>query len=226
VVANGHETDDHITMHRPALNQSISPRRLDAIMLAAGSVLSTVVVIAAASMAADAGESLTRNTVRVALGWYFAALVLMMWMDHGDWTAATPIGRLARWCWTWGLAWFLVHVGFAFHVYHRWSHADAFEHTRQISGVGEGLYVSYVFGLVWTADVAAWWLAPAWYAARSRWIDCAQHIFMLFMVFNGTVVFESGPIRVAGIVMFVALALAWLTSNRRAISKDLRCDGE
>jgi hypothetical protein len=200
--------------------------RLDAIMLAAGSVLSTAVVIAAASLATDAGESLTRNTIRVALGWYFAALVLMTRTDHGDWTAVTPTGRLARWCWTWGVAWFLVHVGFAFHFYHHWSHADAFEHTRQISGVGEGLYVSYFFGLVWTADVAAWWLAPARYAVRSRWLDRVLHVFMLFMVFNGMVVFESGPIRVAGVAMFATLAMAWLTSIRRAISKDLRCSGE
>jgi hypothetical protein len=202
-------------MHRTVLNQSAALGRRDAIMLAVGSLLTAVVVIAAAGTAADAGESLTRNTVRVSLGWYFASLMLMIRMGTGDRTGTTPIGRLARWCWTWGAVWFLVHVGFAFHFYHHWSHAEAFERTRQISGVGEGLYVSYLFGLVWAADGAAWWLAPARYAARSHWIDRVLHFFMLFMVFNGMVVFESGPIRVAGIAMFVALAIAWLTVTRR-----------
>ena len=33
---------------------------------------------------------------------------------------------------------------------------------------------------------------------------------MLFMVFNGMIVFETGPIRWAGAVMFAILAIAWL----------------
>jgi hypothetical protein len=213
-------------LHEATAARSNSLRWLDRASYAVGTLLSAIVVFSAASAAADVGESLTRNTVRLALGWYFAALVLMTRMKHGDWSAATPFGRLARWCWTWGLAWFLIHVGFAFHFYHHWSHADALEHTRQVSGVGEGIYASYLFGLVWAVDAATWWLAPARHAARSPWIDRGLHAFMLFMVFNGMVVFESGPIRVAGVVMFVALAVAWLTSERRAIGQDLRCGGE
>jgi hypothetical protein len=215
ILAAGSDAEISPTMHQIAARRSISHHRLDAIMLAAGAALLAVVTIAATDMAANAGESLTRNTVRVALGWYFAALILMSRMGGGDWPATSATGRLARWCWTWGLAWFLVHVAFAFHYYHHWSHADAFERTRQISGVGEGIYVSYLFGLVWTADVAAWWLAPTRYAARSRWIDRVLHAFMLFMVLNGMIVFESGLIRVAGIAMFVALSVAWLTRKHR-----------
>src|SRR5207244_1221257 len=95
----------------------------------------------------------------------------------------------------WGLVCFLVHVAAAFHYDHHWSHAEAFEHTRQVSGVGEGIYFSYLFALVWSADATYWWLLPANFATRSNWIDRLLHGFMLFMVVNGTVVFASGPIR-------------------------------
>ena len=36
---------------------------------------------------------------------------------------------------------------------------------------------------------------------------------MLFIVFNGTVVYERGPIRWAGLVMFALLAAAWFQSR-------------
>lgn len=182
-------------------------------MLACGAALLTIVICASAALVADPGELLTRNTIRVALAWYFAALGLMMRLDQCGWRAATPLGRLARWCWTWAVTCFLVHVALAFHFYHHWSHQAAFERTRRISDFGEGIYFSYLFALAWTADAFCWWLAPIRYAARSSWIDRLLHGFMLFMVFNGMIVYETGPIRWAGIVLFAALLLAWFHSR-------------
>ena len=104
----------------------------------------------------------------------------------------------------------------AFHYFHHWSHALAFERTRQVSGVGEGIYVSYLFTLLWVADVAWWWLQPDRYAARPAWIDRTLHGFMLFIVLNGTVVFESGGIRWAGLLGLVVLAgVWWMAQGRR-----------
>ena len=97
----------------------------------------------------------------------------------------------------------------AFHFFHHWSHAHAFERTREVSGVGEGIYVSYLFTLLWAADVAWWWLRADRYAVRSVWIDRSLQAFMLFIVLNGTVVFESGPIRWAGLLGLAALSVAW-----------------
>src|SRR6516162_9081068 len=56
------------------------------------------------------GDYLTRATVRVALAYYAAALVLMLTLRREEW-AAVGRGRLARWCWA--LAWvtYAVHVG-------------------------------------------------------------------------------------------------------------------
>lgn len=113
----------------------------------------------------------------------------------------------------WTAAWlgYLIHVALAFDYVHNWSHAHAFEHTREVGGVGEGIYVNYLFTLLWTADVLWWWLAPAAYAGRSPWLDRLLHGFMLFVIFNATVVFASGFSRWGGVALLVWLALlaAW-----------------
>jgi hypothetical protein len=179
-----------------------------------GAALLTAVLLLTRTLAGDVGDTLTRNTVRLALAWYAVALCLLMQLAPGDWSANSAAGRFARWCWTWALVCFLVHLAMAFHYYHHWSHAHAFERTRQISGVGEGIYVSYLFTLLWMADVAWWWSSPVSYAARSLWIDRLLHAFMLFIVFNSMVVFENGPIRWAGVALFVLLPLVWIGGRR------------
>ena len=191
-----------------------SGRSLDLAFMLGGTALLAAVVGLSTLLAADRGDALTRNTVRLSLAWYAAALCVMMRLQATDWAAMTALGRAARWCWTWGIVVFLVHLAMAFHYFHDWSHAHAFETTRQASGVGEGIFVSYVFTLWWAFDAAAWWLAPAWYARRPIWIGRTLHLFMLFIVFNGMVVFESGPIRCAGVVLFLTLPVVWLLARR------------
>jgi hypothetical protein len=101
----------------------------------------------------------------------------------------------------------------AFHYYHHWSHADAVRHTEVVAHFGAGIYVSHFFTLVWTLDVLLWWLRPAAYAARSPWVGRLLHGFMVFVIFNATVVYEEGAIRWAGAVGLAALgciaAAAW-----------------
>jgi hypothetical protein len=120
-----------------------------------------------------------------------------------------PAGRvrLARWCWTLAWATYLIHLGMAFHHYHHWSHSDAVAHTEEASGFGPGIWFSHLFTLVWTADVAWWWLLPVRHAERSPWWDRLLHGYMVFIIFNATVVYEDGPIRWAGIVLFAVLAI-------------------
>ncbi|HEY1784227.1 MAG TPA: hypothetical protein VGG30_01715 [Pirellulales bacterium] len=183
---------------------------LGAAMLAATLALSV-------ALGSDLGDLLTRNTVRLSLAWYAAAVGLMLFLAPDEWAVGTPVsatgwpgrGWLARWCWTWGLICFLVHLGMAFHYFHYWSHAHAFERTRQVAHVGEGIYISYLFTVLWGADVVYWWLNPRGYASRPAWIDRTLHAFMLFIVLNGMVVFESGPIRWAGLLGLAVLAVAW-----------------
>src|SRR5204863_7801685 len=122
------------------------------------------------SAAADPGDRLTRDTVRLALVYYAAAATLMLRPGPRAW-------RAARWCWTLAWAAYLVHVAMAFHHYHHWSHAAAFAHTRAVSGVGEGVYVSHAFTLLWTLDVAWWWLRLGSYTTRPPWVGRALHGF-------------------------------------------------
>jgi hypothetical protein len=182
------------------------PRQITA--LAILSWLMLLVAVAAVPHLTDSptlGDDLTRYTVRVALLYYGVAASLMLLLGPAEWAAAAGRGRLTRCCWT--LAWlaYLIHLAAAFHYEHHWSHADAVARTERVSGFGGGVYVSHLFTLVWTMDVAYWWLSPHGYAARSPWVGRALHAFMVFMIFNATVVFETGPIRWGG-----ALLLTWL----------------
>src|SRR5262249_28400264 len=164
---------------------------------------------------ADVGDDLIRNTVRLALLYYGLAAGLMLRLGPGEWAGPSARVRLARACWTLAWAAYLVHLAMAFHHYHHWSHADAVEHTRRVSGVGEGIYVSHLFTLAWTADVAGWWLRPSRYAGRPAWVDWLLHGFLAFVIFNGTVVYELGAIRVAGAALFTVLGGLWIARAAR-----------
>jgi hypothetical protein len=179
----------------------------------AGGIALLAAVLALSATRPNASEMIVRNTVRLSLTWYAIALLQMMTLRPRDWTAETLRGRITRWCWSWALVCFLIHLCMAFNFYHHWSHTHAFEHTRNVSGVGAGIYSLYFFVALGLADAAWWWAQPQQYAARSPAIDRALHAFMLFIVFNGMVIFESGPIRWAGLVMFTIFAAAWLLTR-------------
>ena len=76
---------------------------------------------------------------------------------------------------------FLIHVALAFHLVHHWSHQHAWDHTQQISGYGDGLYLNYAVVVVWTLDVMWWWLRPGSYLQRPRWLVWAVHGLLLFV---------------------------------------------
>jgi hypothetical protein len=154
------------------------------------------------------GDALTRMAVHAALFLYAVAGVLMSRLDRPGWAALTRPGRFARLAWSLGCLAYLLHVALAFHHFHGWSHAEAMRHVEAVSGFGPGLFVSYLFTLAWSVDVAWWWLSPATYADRPTWIGLAWHGFFAFVAFNATVVFEAGFIRVCGIVLFAVLAAA------------------
>jgi hypothetical protein len=172
-------------------------------------VLAVILMIPPAVASPTLKDDLTRGTVRLSLLYYGVAASLRLLLHADDWFAQSTRGRLARLCWT--LAWlaYLIHLGVAFHHYHHWSHADAVKHTRDVSGVGEGIYVSHLFTLVWTADVVWWWRRPRTYAVRSAWIGRMLNGFMVFVIFNATVVYEQGLIRWAGLALITGLAGLW-----------------
>jgi hypothetical protein len=164
------------------------------------------------------GEAPIRWTARAALALYAAALAVLLARrrrpagPHGPQRARPPeyagdcVDRAARALWSLGLLVYLAHVAAAFHLAFGWSHAAAVEHTRRAGGVGEGIWASHLFGVLWALDAAWWWLAPASHAARPAWLTGALHGYLAFIAFNATVVFETGPTRWAGVAVSVVLA--------------------
>lgn len=146
----------------------------------------------------DVGDFETRQTARVMVFLWTGAMVGRLRFGRSMWTRA--------W-WTVACLAFVVHVGTAFDRIHHWSHAKAFEHVRETSGFGPGVFVSYLFTILWVADVVYWWLKPDLYVRRSRRKETALHAFFAFIMFNGTVVYESGLIRWIGLAIFAGLGI-------------------
>lgn len=164
------------------------------------------------------GEVLTKLTIWIAVAGYFAgAICYALSRGRPKWDSS------ARLAWTAACFCLLAHVACAFHFHHGWSHAAAYRDTaRQTAEVfgldwGGGLYFNYALAAGWAADVC-WWWGGGLRAYRGRpWpLAAAWHAFLLFMVFNGAVVFASGFVRWAGLGLCAALALAWLSAARGA----------
>jgi hypothetical protein len=153
----------------------------------------------------DRGDFLIRNTVRLALVYWAVAVALMI----------RSLSSTARLAWTLGCAAYLVHVGLAFEYAHHWSHGEAFRHVEVVSGYGEGIFVSYLFTLVWSVDVLWWWMDAKGYRQRPRWIGWTVHGFMVFVIVNATVIFESGPTRWVGVGVLTSLGLDALCERGR-----------
>ena len=119
-----------------------------------------------------------------------------------------------RLSWALGCVLLLLHIAVAFHLGHGWSHAAAWEHTRQVGGYGDGIFVNYAFALVWTADVVWACVAFKSYLARPRWLNWTIHGFLAFVVFNAAVVFGSWEMRILFALAFlISLAFVWWTRN-------------
>ncbi|HUY33909.1 MAG TPA: hypothetical protein VMV69_14275 [Pirellulales bacterium] len=162
------------------------------------------------------GEWATRWTIRLALLCYFVATMAEM-------TAAADERRQRLACALWTAGWglFLAHVACAFHFHHHWSHAEAYlrtaRRTAELYGGnwGGGLYFNYAFTAAWTLDVLYWWWRPSGHRRRSPALSVAWHGFFLFMVVNATIVFETGPVRWAGVAGLVILSLTWIGKRRK-----------
>jgi hypothetical protein len=154
------------------------------------------------------GELLTSWTIRLALLCYVAYV--------GSWLLVGPNAsdrfRALGWLWTAGCGLFIAHVVCAFAFYHHWSHAAAWqttaEETDALLGVrfGDGIYFSYVFLLVWVADVVRLWCWPAAGGPGKYALAAVIHAYLFFIAFNGAIVFEGGPTRIGGMVACTVLA--------------------
>lgn len=129
--------------------------------------------------------------------------------------AALGFGVLSAWvrrdreCWMLGGVCLWVHAALAFHAVHGWSHAAAEEATAaQVAAVtgwrsGGGLWVNYAFLLTWAG--VAWGWNRLGRTGRLVWWAC-----VLFLGFNGAVVFAPTGSRWLGILWTLAAGAAVL----------------
>jgi hypothetical protein len=111
----------------------------------------------------------------------------VVWMLRRQWGHA----RVAA---TVGVTVYVVHVWAAFDSFYHWSHSFAYRETArqtaEMFGVdwGGGLYLNYLFTIVWVADSAWWWQKVDPRRAMPRGLSIAIHAFLTFMFVNATFV--------------------------------------
>ncbi|HMP02206.1 MAG TPA: hypothetical protein PKD86_14370 [Gemmatales bacterium] len=151
------------------------------------------------------------------------AVAATIWLTLALWFASVAcqlsgqprLWRSARWLWIAAAAVYLIHVAAAFHVYHHWSHQEAFDFVQDQAGFGPGIFITYAFTGLWAADALWWWAAPASRDRRPLWLAFLLHGFMVFILFNGAVIFAAGPVRWLSLAGFLVLAGLGLWTQRR-----------
>jgi hypothetical protein len=169
----------------------------------------------------SSGEILTKVTIWVAIAGYAAgAAAFALSRPRRGWDAA------ARLAWTAACVGLLAHVACAFHFYHGWSHEAAYldtaRQTAEVFGLdwGGGLYVNYALLTGWVLDVIWWWVRGLdAYRRRPRPLLAAWHGFLLFIIFNAAVVFETGLTRWAGLCVCLGLCLVWWLAARDSLTR-------
>ena len=158
-------------------------------------------------------EMIVRWTARLAVAGY----VLRLWVDVRSRNSNSNL-QAARWWWTFGCGFFLLHVITAFHFIHHWNHSAAWEstarRTAEMTGwrSGMGLYINEAFLCLWIADTVQWWRNLNWPDQRwAYWI--VQSIFAFLMV-QATAVF--GPPFWPPVTILVIVALAWQAFRHRS----------
>jgi hypothetical protein len=146
---------------------------------------------------------------------------LVLWAVAEWWRHQAGRSSAARAAWTAGAALMTVHSIAAFMVIYGGSHAVAVaataRQTAALTGVesGAGIYVNYVFLVLWIADASWWWISPGSYATRPRVIATGIQAIFLFMFLNGGVLFADGWMRVLGAAVVTAVLVAWARDARR-----------
>jgi hypothetical protein len=140
-------------------------------------------------------------------------LVVCLGLELRGWTKTS---RLLTTLWLLGAIAAFFHSLGALATFHHGSHAEALqstaEQTEEMLGIAfaAGLYFNYVFVAAWLFDASWRIIAPANYLR----LPAAYHFgltgFLVFIAFNGAVVFKSGMFRWAGIASIAGLLSIWL----------------
>lgn len=112
------------------------------------------------------------------------------------------------------------HIVLAMAVRHGWSHASALEATAQqtnemfgLNWAG-GVYVNYVFAVVWIAELFVWRQWPEGYASRPDWIRWSLRGFYFVILVSAAVIFASDWRRLMGAALVAVVLASWITRPR------------
>jgi hypothetical protein len=126
-----------------------------------------------------------------------------------------------RWAWTIGVTLCAVHMGMAMAVRYGWNHQEAVRATaEQAAAVYDinwrsGLYVNYVFLLIWAGETAWWAASPRTYLSRGAILEWSLRTFYFVIIFNAVVVFARPMMRPVGMLMIAALVATWVRKGAR-----------
>jgi hypothetical protein len=161
------------------------------------------------------GEHASIWAIRLAM----MVLVMCLGLEIRGWPKTSPL--LSN-LWLFGAIAAFCHSLGALTTFHHGSHAEALkstaDQTQELLGVpiAAGLYFNYIFVATWFADAIWRIVAPM----RYQRLPPAYHLvvtgFLVFIAFNGAVVFKTGPFRWAGIASVVVLGALWLLQKRTA----------
>jgi len=135
---------------------------------------------------------------------------------------ARTTGPLIAWVWLLGAMFAMAHSWGALMTFHHGSQEAALEstaeQTEQLLGFrfGLGLYVNYLFVVVWLGDAAFRLLAPKRYILLPNWYRHSVIGFLVFIAINGAIVFKSGWIRIIGVGCVCLLGILALIRLRKS----------
>lgn len=165
----------------------------------------------------SSAEFLTRSTIWISILSYAVGCVVFAMASR-----QMQLDRWVRLAWTIGCAALILHFICAFQFFHSWSHESAYVDTaRQTAAVfrinwGGGLFINYAVASLWLADVAWFWFAGVNSYRRRPWLlTLAWHSFLIFIIFNATVVFKDGMTRWIGLLVCLTLCLSWVSISRQ-----------
>ncbi len=148
------------------------------------------------------------------------AMVLLVAVLSAELRGSKSTEPLIVWPWLMGALFAFAHSLGSLMTFHHGSQAAALEstaeQTQQLLGFrfGAGLYVNYLFVVVWLADAVFRLLAPTRYLSLPVWYRHTVIGFLVFIAINGAIVFKSGPIRVIGIGCVCLLGILALVQMR------------
>ena len=120
-----------------------------------------------------------------------------------------------------GLTLLVIHIAIAFGVRHAWSHDAAWHataaQTAAVYGLnwGGGVYVNYLFALVWAIDAWLWQKSPDRAAGRPPALRWMLRLFYGVIILNAAVIFAQGHRRVWGLWIVIALLVIWRPLSQR-----------